>query len=109
MKQYEFKDMLLCRPDAHPQTIGEEFNRLKTKAEITQNKTLSFLNVCKEVFSHLMSPVNGKKHYGNESGTLHTSQIQKRRVRGYSPHYEGFGGNEYQQDYQGGQNWLVLR
>lgn len=59
---YEFKDMLLCRPDAHPQTIRKEFDRLKTKAEITQNKNvLSFLNACEEAFNDLMSPVNRRE------------------------------------------------
>ena len=62
INEYEFKDMLLCRPDAHPQTIRKEFDRLKTKAEITQNKNiLSFLNACDEAFSHLMSSMNGKE------------------------------------------------
>ena len=62
ISEYEFKDMLLCRPDARPQTIRKEFNRLKTKAEITQNKNiLSFLNACEEAFSHLMSPMNRDK------------------------------------------------
>jgi len=59
---YEFKDMLLCRPDAHPQTIRKEFDRLRTKAEITQNKNiLSFLDACEEAFSDLMSPLNRKE------------------------------------------------
>lgn len=61
ISNYEFKDMLLCRPDAHPQTIRKEFERLKTKAEITQNKDiLSFLDACEEAFSSLMSPTNGR-------------------------------------------------
>jgi hypothetical protein len=56
INEYEFKDMLLCRPDAQPETIRKEFERLKTKAEITQNKKiLSFLNACEEAFSSLMS------------------------------------------------------
>jgi hypothetical protein len=55
INEYEFKDMLLCRPDAQPETIRKEFERLKTKAEITQNKNiLSFLNACEEAFSPLM-------------------------------------------------------
>ena len=62
ISEYEFKDMLLCRPDAHPQTIGKEFNRLKTKAEITQSQNiLSFLNACEGALSHLMSPMNRDK------------------------------------------------
>lgn len=62
ISEYEFKDMLLCRPDAHPQTIRKEFDRLKTKAEITQNTNIFlFLNACEETFSHLMNPMNGKE------------------------------------------------
>jgi len=62
INEYEFKDMLLCRPDAYPQTIRKEFDRLKTRAEITQNKKIfSFLNACEEAFSHLMSPMNRKE------------------------------------------------
>lgn len=62
ISEYEFKDMLFCRPDAHPQTIRKEFDRLRTKAEITQNKNiLSFLDACEEAFSDLMSPLNRKE------------------------------------------------
>ena len=62
INEYEFKDMLLCRPDAHPQTIRKEFDRLKTKAEVTQNKKiLSFLSTCEKAFSHLMYPANRNK------------------------------------------------
>lgn len=59
VSEYEFKDMLLCRPDAQPQVIRKEFERLQTKAEIAQDKNiLSFLNACEKAFSYLMSPIN---------------------------------------------------
>ena len=59
ISEYEFKDMLLCRPDAQPQVIRKEFERLQTKAEIAQDKNiLSFLNACEEAFGYLMSPTN---------------------------------------------------
>lgn len=62
INEYEFKDMLLCRPDAQPETIRKEFDRLKTRAEITQNKKIfSFLNACEEALSHLMNPMNRKE------------------------------------------------
>jgi len=70
LSEYEFKDMLLCRPDANAQTIRKEFDRLKAKAEITQNEQiLSFLNACEEAFGFLMSPMSGRgeKPYENES------------------------------------------
>lgn len=58
ISEYEFKDMLLCRPDAQPQVILKEFERLQTKAEIAQDKNiLSFLNACEEAFGYLMSPI----------------------------------------------------
>lgn len=62
ISEYEFKDMLLCRPDAQPEIIRKEFDRLKTKAEVAQNENIfSFLNACEKAFSHLMSPMNGKE------------------------------------------------
>jgi len=55
--QYEFTDMLLCRPDAYPGTIRKKFDQLKTQAEITQKKgILSFLDACEEAFKDLMNP-----------------------------------------------------
>jgi len=59
VSEYEFKDMLLCRPDAQPQVIRKEFERLQTKAEMAQDKNiLSFLNACEKSFSYLMSLTN---------------------------------------------------
>lgn len=56
ISEYEFKDMLLCRPDAQPHVIRKEFERLQTKAEIAQDKNiLSFLNACEKTYSSLMS------------------------------------------------------
>lgn len=62
MSEYDFKDMLNCGPDAYPETIRKEFNRLKTQGEITQNKSiLSFLEACKKAFGHLMLSRNDQK------------------------------------------------
>ncbi|MDI6734687.1 MAG: hypothetical protein QME42_00580 [bacterium] len=56
ISQYEFTDMLLCRPDAYPETIRKKFDQLKTQAEITQKKSIiSFLDACEEAFKDLMN------------------------------------------------------
>ena len=58
VSEYEFKDMLLCRPDAHPQVIRREFERMQTKAEITQDgDILSFIKACEGEFGYLMMPI----------------------------------------------------
>jgi len=62
VSEYDFKDMLNCGPDAYPETIRKEFNRLKTQGEITQNKSiLSFLRACEKAFGHLLLSINYKK------------------------------------------------
>jgi len=56
ISQYDFTDMLLCRPDAYPETIRKKFDQLRTQAEITQEKDyLKFLDACKEAFKDLMT------------------------------------------------------
>lgn len=61
ISQYEFTDMLLCRPDAYPETIRKKFDQLRTQAEITQNKSIiSFLDACGETFSDLMNLKGGE-------------------------------------------------
>lgn len=55
VSEYEFKDMLLCRPDARPEVITREFSRIRTKAEIAQVPSiLTFLKACEEKFKDLM-------------------------------------------------------
>lgn len=56
VNKYEFTDMLLCRPDAAPEIISKNFQRLKAQAELTQDKLiLSFISDCEQVFKELMS------------------------------------------------------
>lgn len=56
INEYDFKDMLSCSPDAYPENIKREFNRLKIQAELTQNKNiLVFLKACEKTFEYLMS------------------------------------------------------
>ena len=56
VNKYEFTDMLLCRPDAAPEIISKNFQRLKAQAELTQDRTiLSFIRECEQVFKELMS------------------------------------------------------
>lgn len=56
VSKYEFTDMLLCRPDASPETISKSFQKLKAQAEFIQDKTiLSFIRESEQVFSELMT------------------------------------------------------
>lgn len=55
VNKYEFTDMLLCRPDAAPEVISKNFQKLKAQAELTQDKSIiSFINDCEQVFKELM-------------------------------------------------------
>jgi hypothetical protein len=56
VNKYEFTDMLLCRPDAAPEVISKNFQRLKAQAELTQDKLiLSFISECEQAFKELMT------------------------------------------------------
>jgi hypothetical protein len=56
VNKYEFTDMLLCRPDAAPEVISKNFQRLKAQAELTQDKSiLSFISECEQAFKELMT------------------------------------------------------
>lgn len=69
INQYEFKDMLKCSPDAYPETIRKEFNRLRTQSELTQDRgILTFLNACENAFGDIMGIKKPKRgNYENES------------------------------------------
>lgn len=56
VNKYEFTDMLLCRPDAAPEVISNNFQKLKAQVELTQDKSIiSFINECEQVFKELMT------------------------------------------------------
>lgn len=58
VNKYEFTDMLLCRPDAAPEIISNNFQKLKAQAEWTQTKSiLSFISECEQTFKNLMTNI----------------------------------------------------